>query len=87
MKVDIFLDTGVSIDIPDGTDIDSDEGLKIVKEAAIPRLVKLLREESFELLVETEGAGEPEEGDYDYEPDNDHYPVDNPPDRHLRGLP
>ena len=46
MKVDAFI-TGVCVDIPDGTDLDTDEGYRILKEAVKQKYLEILNSEFF----------------------------------------
>lgn len=50
-KYDIFLESGVSIDIPEHLDPKSDEGWDLIKRLARERFINLLREEDFDIDV------------------------------------
>lgn len=52
MKVDVFLGSGVCVEVPDGTDLDSEDGYLLVKEAAKARFLQLLRNEDFDVEAE-----------------------------------
>lgn len=52
MKVDVYCDTGVSVEVPDGTDIDSEAGYLIVKEAAYPKILRCIQEDCFDIEID-----------------------------------
>jgi hypothetical protein len=54
MRLDVFLDTGVSIVVPDILDLDSDEGLEQIKQLARAKLIGLLSS-SFDIQFEYAG--------------------------------
>ena len=58
MKVDVYLDTGVCVDVPDATDLDSDDGLRTVKAAAKRALLDLLNNDDFDIQAEEYQAQE-----------------------------
>jgi hypothetical protein len=51
MKLDVFLDAGVSIIVPDTLDLDSDEGLEQIKQLAKAKFTDLLSS-SFDIQFE-----------------------------------
>lgn len=55
MKFDVFLDTGVSVTVPDGTDPDSDEGYVVIKQAARAEFLRILSE-GFDVDYEQEDS-------------------------------
>jgi hypothetical protein len=52
MKVDVFLESGVCVEVPDGTDLDSDEGYLIVKAAAATKFLEMLHGDGFDVQAE-----------------------------------
>jgi hypothetical protein len=62
MLIDVFLDTGVTVDYQGGADPDSDAGLWQVKRLARAKLLKLLLEGQFDITCEPadglDGEGE-----------------------------
>ena len=53
MKLDVFLDSGVSVEVPDGTDPDTEEGLVTVKHAAVEAFTELLTDTNmFDIQIE-----------------------------------
>lgn len=52
MKVDVYLDSGVCVEVPDGTDLNNSEGWLIVKAAAKVKLLALLSGDGFDIDAE-----------------------------------
>ena len=54
MRLDVFLDTGVSVIVPDTLDPDSDKGLEQIKKLAKAKFIELFSR-SFDILFEYSG--------------------------------
>ena len=54
MRLDVFLDTGVSVIVPDTLDLDSDEGLEQIKQLAKAKFSDLLNN-GFDIQFEYAG--------------------------------
>lgn len=54
MRLDVFLDTGVSVIVPDTLDLDSDEGIEQIKQLAKAKFTDLLSS-SFDIQFEYAG--------------------------------
>jgi hypothetical protein len=49
MQVDVFLGTGVSVELPKGVDPETDEGYQQIKELAITKLRELIDSGRFDV--------------------------------------
>lgn len=49
---DVFLDSGISVDLPDDTDPESAAGYEALKAAAAARFTAMLEEDSFDITYE-----------------------------------
>ncbi len=54
MKVDVYLDSGVTVEVPDGTDTESNEGYQVVVNAARQKLIEMLKEDYFDIVCVSE---------------------------------
>jgi len=52
MKVDVYIDSGVCVEVPAGTDLDSDEGYLVIMEAARPKILRAIQEDSFDIEID-----------------------------------
>lgn len=57
--VDVYLDTGVSVSVPDSTDVSTEEGLRLVKDRAKEQFARVLNEGGFSIQI----GGEYDSGD------------------------
>jgi hypothetical protein len=52
MSLVVYLDSGVTVDVPPGTDAESDAGRKLVKAQAKEKLLALLNSDDFDIQVD-----------------------------------
>ena len=54
MKVDVFLGSGVSVEVPDGVNPSTNDGYMVVKELARTKFLDLLDGKGFDIEIEDE---------------------------------
>ena len=52
MKFDVFLNSGVMVTVPDGTNPDTNEGYELIKKEAKHKLLDLLNYNAFDVEIE-----------------------------------
>jgi hypothetical protein len=52
MKFDVWLESGVSVRVPEGTDANTEAGLSVIREAAAESLRRMLERGQYDLVVE-----------------------------------
>jgi hypothetical protein len=50
--IDVYLDSGVSVQVPDDTDIDTDEGYLVAKRASKEKFRAMLTGDGFDVALE-----------------------------------
>ena len=58
ISFDVWFSSGVNVNVPAGTDPETPEGIKVIKAAAIAKMLAAVEEGSFDIECERYGEGD-----------------------------